>query len=97
MEFDEKSVKLERLYALHKNVMLYTAERILRDYQLAEDAVQKAFMKVYLLYLLTWWNMLGTRYFLTLKYKVQTVKIRLLTLMSRVVSEQLPAVQSVAL
>lgn len=24
----------------------YTAERILRDYQLAEDAVQKAFMKV---------------------------------------------------
>lgn len=46
MEFDEKSVKLEQLYALHKNVMLYTAERILRDYQLAEDAVQKAFMKV---------------------------------------------------
>lgn len=46
MELDEKSVKIERLYALHKNVMLYTAERILRDYQLAEDAVQKAFMKV---------------------------------------------------
>ena len=46
MELDEKSVKLEQLYALHKNVMLYTAERILRDYQLAEDAVQKAFMKV---------------------------------------------------
>ena len=44
MELDEKSVKLEQLYALHKNVMLYTAERILRDYQLAEDAVQKAFM-----------------------------------------------------
>lgn len=46
MNVDEKSVKLEQLYALHKNVMLYTAERILRDYQLAEDAVQKAFMKV---------------------------------------------------
>ena len=28
MELDEKSVKLEQLYALHKNVMLYTAERI---------------------------------------------------------------------
>ena len=41
MELDEKSVKIERLYALHKNVMLYTAERILRDYQLAEDAVQR--------------------------------------------------------
>ena len=26
MELDEKSVKIERLYALHKNVMLYTAE-----------------------------------------------------------------------
>lgn len=38
--------KFEELYRLHKNVMLYTAERILRDYQYAEDAVQKALMKV---------------------------------------------------
>lgn len=46
MRQDEKSVKLELLYTFHKSAMLYTAERILRDYQLAEDAVQKAFIKV---------------------------------------------------
>ena len=41
MELDEKSVKIERLYALHKNVMLYTAERILRDYQLCPLTVSE--------------------------------------------------------
>ena len=43
---DCDAVKLEQLYALHKNAMLYTAVRILKDPYLAEDAVQKAFIRV---------------------------------------------------
>ena len=46
MEKDERSEKIEQLYSLYRNVMFYTAERILRDHHLAEDAVQKAFLKV---------------------------------------------------
>ncbi|MDD2955491.1 MAG: sigma-70 family RNA polymerase sigma factor [Oscillospiraceae bacterium] len=43
---DRDAEKLEELYRLHKNAMLYTANRILKDPCLAEDAVQKAFMRV---------------------------------------------------
>ncbi len=45
MKACEENEMLENLYALHKNAMLSAAMRVLRDYQLAEDAVQKAFMK----------------------------------------------------
>lgn len=43
---DRDTVKLEQLYELHKNAMLYTAYRVLKDPYLAEDAVQKAFIRV---------------------------------------------------
>ena len=46
MQQDARSEKIEQLYSLYRNVMYYTAERILRDPHLAEDAVQKAFVKV---------------------------------------------------
>jgi len=38
--------KLEELYCNYKTVMLYTAYQVLKDQQLAEDAVQTAFLKV---------------------------------------------------
>lgn len=38
--------KLEELYCNYKRVMLYTAYQILKDQQLAEDAVQNAFLKI---------------------------------------------------
>ena len=38
--------KLEELYGNYKWVMLYTAYQILKDQQLAEDAVQTAFLKI---------------------------------------------------
>lgn len=38
--------KLEELYRLYQNTMLYVANGILRDSHLAEDAVQEAFLRI---------------------------------------------------
>lgn len=38
--------KLEELYINHKYLMLHTSFEILKDYQLAEDAVHKAFLRL---------------------------------------------------
>lgn len=38
--------KLERLYALYRQLMFYVAYTILHDIPLAEDAVQQAFLRV---------------------------------------------------
>lgn len=38
--------KLEELYLAHKNIMLYTSYNILKDWQLAEDAVHTSFLRL---------------------------------------------------
>lgn len=39
--------KFEYLYHTYKNLMLYKAHQILRDYTLSEDAVSEAFIRIY--------------------------------------------------
>ena len=46
LDAPEEQRKFEQLYNLHKNIMLYVAKGILRDHQLAEDAVHEAFIRI---------------------------------------------------
>lgn len=46
LDSPEEQSKFEQLYNLHKNTMLYVAHGILRDHQLAEDAVHEAFIRI---------------------------------------------------
>lgn len=43
---EQNRSKLEELYIKHKRIMLYTAQSILNDEQLAENAVHKAFLRL---------------------------------------------------
>ena len=42
----EERAKFETLYYAHRRTMLHIAMQILKDYQLAEDAVQEAFLRL---------------------------------------------------
>ena len=41
-----EKTKFEKIYYAHRHAMLYTAQQILRDQHLAEDAVQEAFLRI---------------------------------------------------
>lgn len=43
---DDERERFEQLYTTYRQVMYYTANSILHDVQLSEDAVQQAFMRV---------------------------------------------------
>ncbi|MHB8063753.1 MAG: RNA polymerase sigma factor [Ruminiclostridium sp.] len=43
---DNERSKLEELYLAHKYIMLYTSYSILKDWQLAEDAVHTSFLRL---------------------------------------------------
>ncbi len=43
---NEHRIKFEKLYTLYKNKMWYTANTVLKDEQLAEDAVHNAFIGI---------------------------------------------------
>lgn len=46
IETEEEKSKFEQLYINYKNIMYYTAMRILKDSHSAEDAVHQAFLRV---------------------------------------------------
>lgn len=46
LETEEQRDQFEQLYSTYRKKMLYAANRILNDYQLSEDAVHLAFMKI---------------------------------------------------
>jgi len=46
LDTPEEKSKFETLYYTYRRTMLYTAMQILKDHQLAEDAVQEAFMRL---------------------------------------------------
>ena len=46
LDTQEEKSKFEALYYTHRHTMLYTAVQILKDHQLAEDAVQEAFIRL---------------------------------------------------
>lgn len=43
---EAEKTKFEMIYYAHRHAMLYTANSVLRDQILAEDAVQEAFLRV---------------------------------------------------
>lgn len=46
LESPEGKSKFEKIYLKYRQAMFYTAKRILQDEQLAEDAVQEAFLRI---------------------------------------------------
>lgn len=46
LDTPEEKSKFETLYYTYRRIMLHTAMQILKDHQLAEDAVQEAFMRL---------------------------------------------------
>ena len=46
LDTPEERAKFETLYYAHRRTMLHIAMQILKDYQLAEDAVQEAFLRL---------------------------------------------------
>lgn len=46
IEDQAQKTRFEQLYAAHRHAMLYVAQGILREQQLAEDAVQEAFLRI---------------------------------------------------
>lgn len=42
----EEKTKFERIYIKYRKIMFYTAERILNDRHMAEDAVHQAFLRI---------------------------------------------------
>ena len=46
IEDQAQKTRFERMYYAHRHVMLYTAQHILKEQPLAEDAVQEAFLRV---------------------------------------------------
>ena len=43
---EEEKTKFERIYIKYRKIMFYTAERILNDRHMAEDAVHQAFLRI---------------------------------------------------
>ena len=46
LDTPEEKAKFEKLYYSHRRTMLHIAMQILKDHQLAEDAVQEAFLRL---------------------------------------------------
>lgn len=46
MDSDEDKERFTRLYHEYRHLMFYTANEILHDFQLSEDAVQEAFLRI---------------------------------------------------
>ena len=46
LDTPEERAKFEKLYYSHRRTMLHIAMKILKDHQLAEDAVQEAFLRL---------------------------------------------------
>ena len=46
LDTPEERAKFENLYYTYRRIMLYVAMQILQDHQLAEDAVQEAFLRL---------------------------------------------------
>jgi len=46
IESEEDKDKFEELYKTYKQLMFYTANNILKDVDLAEDAVHQAFLRI---------------------------------------------------
>ena len=46
LDTPEEKSKFETLYYTHRHTMLHIAMQILKDHQLAEDAVQEAFIRL---------------------------------------------------
>ncbi len=46
LDTPEEKAKFEKLYYSHRRTMLHIAMKILKDHQLAEDAVQEAFLRL---------------------------------------------------
>ena len=46
LDSERERTKFEQVYLTYRQVMFYTANSILRDPQLAEDAVHQAFLRI---------------------------------------------------